>query len=42
MIERADACSYEAKRAGRNCTRWENDDPAAGDAAVSFPSAALA
>ncbi|MGP0094308.1 MAG: diguanylate cyclase [Xanthobacteraceae bacterium] len=25
MIERADACLYEAKRAGRNCTRCEDD-----------------
>jgi diguanylate cyclase len=26
IIERADACLYEAKRAGRNCTRQENSD----------------
>jgi diguanylate cyclase len=28
IIERADACLYEAKRAGRNCVRCESDDAA--------------
>jgi diguanylate cyclase len=33
LIERADACLYEAKIAGRNCTRSEDAEPAGSDAA---------
>lgn len=34
MIERADACLYEAKRAGRNCVRGEAGDPDLRDTAA--------
>jgi diguanylate cyclase len=33
IIERADACLYEAKRAGRNCVRYETESELRGNAA---------